>query len=395
VLSFTPKLRREILTFALVHTVVNTGFRMVYPFLPAISRGLGVPLETVALAITVRSLIGLASPLLGSVADFRGRKNAILLSLLVVALGLGLIALWPSLAVFYLGLSLSAIGRMMFDPSARAYLGDAVAYHRRGLAIAVTEFGWSGAYLIGMPIIGWLIAVGNWRSPFPWLAGLTLACAAGMQALLPDGTTAGSQNHGLRRTLGRVLSSPSALGGIGVGFTISFGAEVISIVYAAWLEGTFAFQVTALGATGILIGVAELGGEGLVATLSDRFGKRRSVALGAGLTALAALALPLAGRNLQGALIGLFAFFIAFEFAIVSSIPMLTELVPSARATSMAVFAAGNAAGHALGALIGPRAFQVGLYANSALAAGLNLTAILLLYRFVQEDAHSPESSKG
>ena len=36
--------------------VLNAQFRIPYPFLPAISRGLGVPLEVASLLLTVRGL---------------------------------------------------------------------------------------------------------------------------------------------------------------------------------------------------------------------------------------------------------------------------------------------------------------------------------------------------
>jgi hypothetical protein len=36
--------------FTLTRLVVSTAFRMVYPFLPALARGLGMPIEAVAAA---------------------------------------------------------------------------------------------------------------------------------------------------------------------------------------------------------------------------------------------------------------------------------------------------------------------------------------------------------
>ena len=44
---------------------LNLQFRVVYPFLPAISRGLGVPLETATLLPAIRSLVSMGSPLYG------------------------------------------------------------------------------------------------------------------------------------------------------------------------------------------------------------------------------------------------------------------------------------------------------------------------------------------
>jgi hypothetical protein len=67
---------------------------------------------------------------------------------------------------------------------------------------------------------------------------------------------------------------------------------------------------------------------------------------------LAALALYFLGRTEAGALVGLFFFYITFEFTLVSIIPLMTELLPAARATLMAFNVAALSFGRALGDLI-------------------------------------------
>ena len=141
----------------------------------------------------------------------------------------------------------------------------------------------------------------------------------------------------------------------------------------------------ALGAASAVIGVAELTGEGLVAGLADKLGKRRAVAIGIGTNVLAALALPHLGTTVSGALLGLFLFYITFEVTLVSAIPLMTELVPEARATVMAGNVGSHSAGRALGALIALPLFAGGLWANTLAAVGLDLLALFLLLRFVRE----------
>jgi len=51
----SPSLPVLLLVLTSARTVVNSGYRMVYPFLPVIARGLGVELSDLALAITARS----------------------------------------------------------------------------------------------------------------------------------------------------------------------------------------------------------------------------------------------------------------------------------------------------------------------------------------------------
>ena len=101
--------------------------------------------------------------------------------------------------------------------------------------------------------------------------------------------------------------------------------------------------IAALAGASAVIGFAELSGEGLVALLTDRIGKPRALALGLSANAAACILLPYIGTTKTGALIGLFLFYISFEYVMVSHVPMMTELLPGARATVLAFNLLGNA----------------------------------------------------
>jgi predicted MFS family arabinose efflux permease len=379
------RLRYQLAAFTLTRTVLNTGYRMVYPFLPVIARGPGVELSTVALAVTARSSLGLASPFLGSAADVRGRKTTMLFSLALAGAGFAIVSLWPTYPVLFASMLLAGGGKIMFDPAMQAYVGDRVDYSRRGLVIALTEFGWSGAFLIGIPIAGWIIARGGWAAPFRWLVAFVLLAGVLLWCMLPADPSPVSQRLSWSGGMRAVLASRSALAGLALGFLISLANETVNIVFGAWLEDSFGLRVLALGAAAAVIGVAELGGEGLVAALADRLGKRRAVAVGISLSALACLGLPFLGRSLTGALVGLFFVYTTFEFTIVSAMPLMTELVPQARATMMAGNIGAHSCGRAIGALVGPALFSLGLQANGTLAAALNLVALAVLLAFIRE----------
>lgn len=378
-------MRFQLAAFTLTRTVFNTSYRMIYPFLPVFARGLGVDVSTIALAVTARSSIGLTSPILGSIADVQGRKRTMLAALALFGLGMTLVAVRPAFSALLVGLVLAMIAKILFDPAMQAYLGDRVHYARRGLAIAVTEFGWSGAFLIGVPLAGWSMQARGWTAPFPWLAALGLGAAVLLWRVLPPENLSRGRSTAWASGWGLVVGNRSALAGLAFGALVSLANEVVNIVFGVWLEGTFGLQVLALGAASAVIGLAELGGEGLVAALSDRLGKRRAVGWGVGLNALACIALPSLGHSVATALVGLFAFFITFEFTLVSAIPLMTELTPGARGVLMGSNVAGQAAGRAVGALVGPALFGGGMLANSSVAAGLDLLALVLLVRYVKE----------
>jgi predicted MFS family arabinose efflux permease len=64
---------------------------------------------------------------------------------------------------------------------------------------------------------------------------------------------------------------------------------------------------------------------------------------------------------------------------------MMTELVPSARATLLASNLAASALGRGLGAFIGPYLFDIGLNANTGFAAIIAVVALIVLNLGVKE----------
>lgn len=378
------RLRSQLAAFSITRTILNTGFRLVYPFLPTFARALGVDLETIALAVTARSALGLAGPLLGSAGDHLGRKRSMLIGLGLFAAGMAIVIVSPTYAGLFLALLLSAAGKIVFDPAMQAYLGDRVHYAQRGTAIAATEFGWSGASLLGLPLVGWLISRYGWQSPFPLLAGLGLLALLALGAGLPgDAPTAGG-SPSLNQALRAIRAHRPAMAALTITLLISVGNEIVNIVYGAWLEGSFGLKVAALGASAAVIGIAELSGEGLVATMTDRIGKERAIAIGLAAIALTCLWLPVASGTLTGALIAIFLLFISFEFTFVSSLSMITEIAPASRATLMAGNLTAAAAGRALGATLGPYLFRWGIFANGIFGAATALASLWLLLRFIK-----------
>lgn len=378
-------MRGLLLSLTLTRTVINTGFRMAYPFLPALARGLGVEPSLVILAITARSGLGLASPVLGSLGDLRGRRSAILLGVAVFIGGMAPVALWPGFGTFVVAILATGLSKTILDPAQQAFLGDQFDFERRGTPIAIVESSWSGAYLLGVPAVGFLISGVGWQAPFPALAALALLGGLWLARRVPRDPPPEAGRPNLRGSFSAILSRRSAIAGLLVALLIAMGNESVGIIYGLWMEGSFGLQVAALGAASAVIGIAELGGEGLVAGLSDRLGKRRSIAAGLVLSALALLALPRLATSLGGALAGLFLMYLSFEFTIVGMLPLMTEQVPRARSTLMATGVGAFSLGRSLGALIGAPLFAFGIQANATVAAGLNLVGLVLLLTLVKE----------
>ena len=379
------RLRYTLIAFSVTRSVINTMYRMVYPFMTVFARGLGVPVTQVAGAVALRSAMGLAAPLLGSTADRRGRKRGMLLGLGIFVFGVVLVVVRPAYLPFVGALLLTTIGKIMFDPAMQAYLGDRIGYARRGQAIALTELGWSLAFLVGVPLMGWLIARRGWTAPFPWLAAAGAGAAFLLWRILPADPTDQAPGPSLRLGLARIFGHPAALAGLALGMLASAGNETVNIVFGVWLEASFSLKVAALGAAAAVIGLAELSGEGLVVSITDRLGKRRAVATGLLVNCLACFALPILARTQAGALAALFLFYISFEFTLVSSIPLMTELVPDARATLMSANITALSLGRVLGAALGLALYPLGIQANTLAVVVLNAVALTVLMAFLRE----------
>jgi predicted MFS family arabinose efflux permease len=388
------RLRFQVLAFTATRTVLNTMYRMVYPLLPAFQRGLGVDLAALSFALTIRSLLGASGPLLASVADSRGRKAGMMTGLLLFVAGVGLVAVWPSYQAFLIALILSMVGKYIFDSSMQAYLGDRVAYRRRGLVLAVTEVGWSFSFIIGVPLVGLLIASFGWNAPFPLFALLGLLALGLLGWLLPGDPAPADGRVGLLGNMSLVWASRPALAGLAMSLLLSAANEAINLVFGVWLEASFGLKITALGAVAIVIGLSELGGESLVGGLTDRLGKGRSLTIGLLLNGLAALGLSLLGQSTLGALAGLFLFYITFEFTLVSSIPLMSEILPEARATLMGMNIAAISIGRAFGASIAYPIYSLGssgeglpsLLPSALAVVALNLLALVALRRVKERD---------
>ncbi len=368
----------QVIAFTITRIIFNTLHRMVYPFLAVLARGVGVDLISMSYALTARSLVGAVGPFAATVADLRGRKFGMLFGIGLFTLGTSIVVFWPTFPSLVLSIILSTLGKYIFDPSMQAYLSDRIPYARRGRTIAVTEFGWSLAFILGIPLMGFLIARNGWIAPFPLMTLLGALIFTGLFWMLPKDEKPAASNRP-RDTFKVILTSVPALSGLAVGLLASAGNEVVNLIFGVWLEDSFGLQIAALGAASAVIGLSELGGEGLVAAFVDRLGKPRAIGLGLTANCLAALALLILGRTEIGGLVGLFFFYITFEFTLVSIIPLMTELLPSARATLMAFNVAALSLGRALGDLLAPRLYGLGFWFIVLGAVGFNLLALAAL----------------
>jgi predicted MFS family arabinose efflux permease len=366
--------------------VVNTSLRMTYPFLPAIARGLGVSLGSVAQLVALRSFAGFLSPLFSPLSERFGRRLILVLSMAAFSAGSLIVFFWPAYWPLGLTLVLTGVAKVVYDPAMQSYLGDVVAYEKRGQAIAITEFSWAGALLVGAPLIGLVIERQGWHAPFFWLAAAGVGASILLWRLLPPARVHATRAADLRSVL-RVMRGHSVIWGVALYVLLAMIAqEMLLIVYGDWMEQSYGLDLTNLGLASAVIGGAEIFGELTAGWSVDRFGKRRVVITLGLILAGVYLALPYTSINLFAALATLFVFFYLFEATFVGSMPLMTEVVPTARSVVLSVAFASAGLGRMAGALLGPVIWQrSGLQGNASVGGLMMLLAILVLARWVHE----------
>lgn len=360
---------------------------MVYPFAPAFARGLGVPVAAIYQLVVIRNLAGFLSPLFSPLSAKYGRRTVMAGSMFFFVAGCVIVIIWPT--YWLLGVSLSVIGlaKVIYDPAMQSYVGDAVPYAQRGKAIAVTELSWAGALLIGAPAVGFAIRQWGWNAPFFWLAIFGLGAAVSVWKLLPAAKTDQHQQGNTLREMGQIVRRHPVIWAACVYIVLATMAnEIVFLVFGDWLEGSFGLNLLALGFSASVIGFAEISGEVAAGWSVDRFGKRPVIIATGLLNALFTLLLPFSGFNLTFVLITYFLLFLFFEITIVGGVPLMTELVPTARSVVMSSLLAGSALGRGVGAWLGPLLFKHWSFvANGVVASLLMTVAIIILWRWVKE----------
>jgi predicted MFS family arabinose efflux permease len=186
------------------------------------------------------------------------------------------------------------------------------------------------------------------------------------------------ERKGLFASLKQLVRNRPAAGMLAFGFWISIANDSLFVVYGAWFEQDFLVSLVTLGFSTVAIGIAELAGESITAIFADRLGLKKAVICGLCLAICAYLLLPFIGRTLPLAMAGMFCIFLAFEFTIVTSFSLSTELIPEARATMMSGFYATSGIGRMIGVLVGGGLWHYGgITAVAWSSAGLTFLGLL------------------
>lgn len=361
---------------------MNVARRMVYPFAPEFARGLGTDLSAITSVIAVNQATALLGPVGASFADRYGYKLLMLFALGFLAIGTFAAGFIPLYSVFVVSLFLAGLAKIIFDPSLQAFIGDFVPFQHRGKIIGITELAWAGSTLVGIPLAGIVIERFSWQTPFLITGLLSLVCFGLILKFMPQDPAkeekARNQPSPLWANWKTIVKNRQVLGILSFSFFMALANDNLFIIYGAWLEKSYNLSLAAIGFGTILIGLSELLGEGFTVFFSDRIGLKRTIFMGSALTAGAYFLLPALDIGLPFVLAGLFLVFFCFEFTIVTTMGLTTELMPGLRASTMSAFYAIGGLGRVAGAFAGGMIWsEYGLVGISLVSGGCTLAALL------------------
>lgn len=396
-----PSVPRSVAGIVCARLAVNGGIRVVYPFMAVVAQGLGVSFGVVALLVASRSLSGLAGPAIARCVSPRHRRGLMLASQAILIVGCLLIVAAAALpaavrtAAVGMGFVATGLARPLFDLPMQAWISAHVPAAARGRAFGVTELGWALSLGVSVPIADALSGRLGWRSPFAVVVGL--ACVGVLALLLTvpaDHTSvtvatdrpvqAPGRQPRTARGRGRARRLHAAvLVCAGAGLVVAAG-ELLLVVYAQWMTRDLGLSAAQIGASTLLIVVAELTGEGLIVAVADRAGLRRTLRVALLASVATYVALGLAGHRIGVALIAVVVLFVAFEVTVVGVVALVSTITdhPPDRARLLGTLMAAIACGNAAGAVLAPLMFaRGGMVLSAAMSGGLAVVGTTLLWR--------------
>jgi len=197
---------------------------------------------------------------------------------------------------------------------------------------------------VALLIEGW-----GWRAPFAVLAVVVAAAAgamgrrgAGRQGDAPVARAAAGSRRPDAQAV-RVIAAVALLAACGLS---------VFVVSGTWLSDDFGVSTAGLGTVAMAFGAVELLASGGSATVADRVGKRSSVLAGVAVLLVGLVVMAAAGDRASAGVAGLVLLLLGFEFAFVTSLSLLSEAMPDARGSTLALGTAVSTAARAAGMVL-------------------------------------------
>jgi predicted MFS family arabinose efflux permease len=381
-----PAARRALLLVLgfLSFAAVYNGLVM-SPVLEQMAREFGITTGTVGLVVAAYGAPGIAVALVaGPYSDRIGRKPFLVIGSLIMGVSTIAAAIAPTFGLIVTARIASGIGASVLFPNINATIADTFPFRERGRAIATAIGMNTMASVIGVPIAGIIAEATSWRVSVGLVGALAVVAATVLFARMPNapGTNRESKVRALYALILRDRSAVAAIGSSFLGALFWFTWATYLVVY---FQHTFGLSEGPASTVALTQGLGVLIGSQIGGRLGDRVGHRRIVAgsvLISGFLLLLQTNLPLpllatAALNL------LLSGVIGARFA--TNNALMTEQVPEARGTMLAVSASVASVAIVVGASVGgllvdgPGFWLVGIFCFTV--ALLSATVVILFVR--------------
>ena len=369
------------------------SIRIIDPLVPSLARDLGVLVGSAAMLAPAYTFpYALSQPLLGGIGDGFGKERIIKICMLMLALSLAAAAIAPNYEMLFAARIMAGIAGGGLIPVAFAIIGDQVPVAQRQVALARLVMASQTAILLSSALSGLIAARLGWRTVFVLATVIAAISFLLMLKALPAGpkkAATGTSFAGMAAQYRVILASPmakfllpaAAIEGITMFGLFPFVAHRLELRGFGGLEEA-----------GLVLAAMSIGGIAytlLVGRLLKLLGREWLIRTG-GLISFVAMAGVAYSQSwpMEAAAFVILGF--GF-FMIHNSLQLLaTELVPSARASSVALFAFCFFLGQALGPLLYHVGFDtLGLMAPIVIGGGLLLALSFGLAHVLQAKAAS------
>ncbi|MFM2307953.1 MAG: hypothetical protein RLY87_73 [Chloroflexota bacterium] len=357
----------------------TTAFRIVYPLLPFVTHQFTVSALEAASLIALQTAASFVSPIGGRLADTYGERRVMIGGLLLFILGATCCSLAAEFWMFQLGYILIGLATAVYLPSGQSYLSARTPYEQRGRILGIFEMSWAVAAIIGVAPLMYLInQVDSLRIAYALLAGLGIINAL-LLLRIPEHR---SEHRAAPISTTVLLRRPAVWLILAFAFLTFGGNDLFFVSQSLWLKNGLGADEATLGALFVVIGCAELLGSSAVVAFADRVGKRRSVVYGFIATAATLMLMGFVGTQWWAVAAVIFCFYVLIEYAIVASFPLVSETVPHARATVMALMSVAVGTGRIFSSFSSVYLYATGgIVLVAAVACGLSMLGLVALTR--------------
>jgi DHA1 family inner membrane transport protein len=339
-------------TLSLIGFCFSFSILLMTPVLLQVAAEFDVSIGTAGLASAAFAVpVALLALVVGAFADRHGRKRFLVAGTATLGAATLAAAAAPTFESLLVARFLGGVGAGLCASTLLAAVTEMVPYERRGTAIAWLSAANATANIVGIPLAGILAEATSWRVSVALVGIVTLLAVPVLVLLVPRSVASAAPP--IRTLYARVLAHRPALLLLGVGFCFAtpwamWSAYVVTFFQTRYdLAQGLASTLVLSGGIGMILG-SQLAGRaavrmGYVPILS-------ACILGAGalLGGVAGLPLPLVAAVCLNMLIAAFS-----AGRIVTHQALMSEQVPSARATLLSISSATMSAATAVGAMLG------------------------------------------